>query len=63
MLIGRLPDADGAERSAARDRRRDLRRFGLVVPDRRAESGQAGGIVGIAVLGPFTVTVDGADVP
>jgi DNA-binding SARP family transcriptional activator len=63
VLIGRLPDADGAERSAARDAVRDLRRFGLVVPGRRADSGQASGIVGIEVLGPFTVTVDGADVP
>ena len=63
VLIGRLPDADSAERSAARGAAHDLRRFGMVVPGPRPRTGQVPGVVEIAVLGPFTVTVDGSDVP
>ena len=63
VLIGRLPDADGAQRSTARIAAAELRRFGLVVPARRAEVGQVGTTVEIDVLGPFSVTVGGTEVP
>jgi DNA-binding SARP family transcriptional activator len=64
VLVGRLPDADGTERSRARDAARDLRRLGLLVPGHRAEAGRGvGGTISIDVLGPFTVTVDGSEVP
>ena len=62
MLIGRLPDADGTERSRARDAARTLRRLGIHAPGAAGGDGQ-GGKVSIAVLGPFTVTVEGAEVP
>jgi DNA-binding SARP family transcriptional activator len=64
VLIGRLPEADGMERSRARDAARDLRRLGLRVPNHRLEVGRAfSGTISVAVLGPFTVTVEGFDVP
>lgn len=64
LLIGRLPDADGAERSRARDAARALRRLGIHILGGRAVAGDSGGgSVSFAVLGPFTVAVEGAEVP
>jgi DNA-binding SARP family transcriptional activator len=64
VLIGRLPDADGTERSRARDAARVLRRLGIQGPGSRAVGADGlGGIVTVAVLGPFSVTVDGEEVP
>ncbi len=64
VLVGGLRDADGTERSRARDAARDLRRRGLRVPGCTPGAGRgSAGTVSVAVLGPFTVTVDGSEVP
>ena len=64
VLIGSLPDADGTERSRARDAARSLRRIGIPVVGGRTLGGDgAEPGVHVAVLGPFTVTVAGAEVP
>lgn len=64
VLIGRLHDADGTERSRARESARSLRQLGIhVVDGRPAASDGGGGVVSISVLGPFSVTVDGRVVP
>lgn len=64
VLIGRLPDADGTERSRAREAARSLRRIGIPVVGGRSLGGEgADPGVHVAVLGPFTVTVAGAEVP
>jgi len=62
VLIGRLPDADGTERSTARDAVRSLRRRGIPTTEPRPV-GVDGGLVAIRVLGPFAVSVDGDEVP
>ncbi len=46
VLIGRLPDAEGTERSRARDAARDLRRLGIHVVDGRAVGGDGAERVG-----------------
>jgi DNA-binding SARP family transcriptional activator len=64
VLIGQLPDADGTERSRARDAARTLRRLGIPTAGGSALGGDgADGSVSVAVLGPFTVTVGGVEVP
>ncbi len=64
VLIGRLPDADGTERSRARDSARALRRLGIhALGGRSVASDGGGGSVSVAVLGPFIVTVEGTEVP
>ena len=64
VLIGQLPDADGTERSRARDAARTLRRLGIPTVGGSALGGEgADGSVSVAVLGPFTVTVGGVEVP
>ncbi len=68
VQIGRLPDANGAERSQAREAARTLDRLGIrlphvMVPEGGPRAGPGSGGVHVFVLGPFAVTVDGADVP
>ncbi len=64
VLIGRLADADGTERSRAREAARTLGRLGIPVPGGSVTDGEAGaGVVGVRVLGPFAVTVEGVEVP
>ncbi len=63
VLIGALADADGTERSRARDAARSLRRLGIQVRGAAPGSDGAEGTVAVAVLGPFTVTVAGTEVP
>lgn len=63
-LIGRLPDADGSERSRARDAARLLRRQGIShVHGHSVTASPSGAAVVIEVLGRFAVRVDGAEVP
>ncbi len=62
VLIGRLPDAEGSERSRARDAARSLRRAGIQIPGGRGVGNDAG-VVSISVLGPFTVRAGDAEVP
>ncbi|HYN68474.1 MAG TPA: BTAD domain-containing putative transcriptional regulator [Ornithinibacter sp.] len=63
VLIGQLPDADGTERSRARDAARSLRRLGISGVGVSPGADCAEGVVSVSVLGPFTVTVAGAEVP
>jgi len=64
VLIGQLPDADGTERSRARDAARTLRRLGIHAAGGSALGGDGtDGNVSVAVLGPFIVTVGGVEVP
>ena len=65
VLIGALPGADGPERSRAREAAADLLSLGIRVPSARSPgtAPHAPGVVQVAVLGSFTVTVDGREVP
>lgn len=64
VLIGRLPDADGTERSRARDGVRALRRLGIPAVGGRSLGGEVTEPeVSVTVLGPFSVTVAGTEVP
>jgi DNA-binding SARP family transcriptional activator/tetratricopeptide (TPR) repeat protein len=64
VLIGRLPDADGNERSRARDAVRTLGALGIHgLGGSAVERGSGGGSVSVGVLGPFRVTVEGTEVP
>ncbi|MDN5795181.1 MAG: hypothetical protein L0H79_05445 [Intrasporangium sp.] len=65
VLLGRLPGADGADRSRAREAGRKLQRLGIlrvhghpVTADRGAAAA-----VAIDVLGPFRVSVNQMEVP
>ena len=64
VLLGRLPGADVVDRSRARDAVRRLHRIGITrVHGQSLDAGASGTPVVIEVLGGFSVSVDGVEVP
>jgi DNA-binding SARP family transcriptional activator len=63
VLLGRLPGADPATRSRAREAARNLTRLGVHEVHGRPVDGSTARRVTVEVLGGFTVTVDGVAVP
>lgn len=63
LALGRLPDADSAQRARAREAARALRDKGVQLVHGRPVDAARGPAVEIQVLGEFSVSVDGATVP
>ena len=64
VLLGRLPGADVLDRSRAREAARRLHRIGITrVHGQSVDAGVSGTRVVIEVLGGFSVSVDGVEVP
>jgi DNA-binding SARP family transcriptional activator len=63
VRLGRLPGADGAQRSAAKSAAERLGAMGVMVGGGTAGSGGDGMGVTVRVLGPFEVVVGGSPVP
>jgi DNA-binding SARP family transcriptional activator len=63
VRLGRLPGAEGAQRSAAKLAAERLRALGVATADGLSLLGPDGAAVGVRILGPFEVVVSGVPVP